>query len=499
MPRRRETTAPVTAAPRVRQLAGETVVYGLAGTLTRFIGVFLVPLYTRAFTPSEYGGLALITSVVGLLTTFSVLGLDNASARWFYDTADAARRRSVIASWFWCQLSVALVIALVVSVLARPVTARAMGSVAFAPALALAAWTVPLWAFTKVAGNWLRYERRPWTTAVFFAASSLATIVLVVWCVLGAGLGINGVFGGQLAAGALTALVAVLLARSRLAVRHASRAVLGQMLTFGLPLVPAAVASWVTASSDRFIVQWYHGREEVAVYAVAIAVASIVTLAVSAFQLAWGPFAFSILDHADAHRIYGRVLTSYLFVGAWLCTAVSLFAPELVAVFTTAAYAGAPRAVPYLAFAQLAIGATYIGVLGPSILKRSGPIALSIFLGAALNVALNLVLVPHLGMTGAAISTLVAYLAAAVFLFLVSQHLYPLPYRFGEAAACFGLAALLLAVGHAFSGTPGIVSLLARAALTLGFAPLGFILGILRPSDARRAWSALTTRGRLVR
>jgi O-antigen/teichoic acid export membrane protein len=71
----------VSVAKRVSQLGGETVIYGIAGTISRFIGIFLIPLYTRAFSPADYGQIAILTAFVTLLSTFIVLGLDSASGR----------------------------------------------------------------------------------------------------------------------------------------------------------------------------------------------------------------------------------------------------------------------------------------------------------------------------------------------------------------------------------------------------------------------------------
>ena len=90
----------------IKQLAGESAIYGASGTLARIIGIFLIPVYTRIFSPSEYGVMALIGTLTSLFAIFVVLGLDNSSARWFYDTQDTKHRKSTISSWFWCQFVV---------------------------------------------------------------------------------------------------------------------------------------------------------------------------------------------------------------------------------------------------------------------------------------------------------------------------------------------------------------------------------------------------------
>ena len=47
--------AKTSVANQIKQLGGETFIYGIAGTISRFIGIFLVPLYTRVFSSTDYG------------------------------------------------------------------------------------------------------------------------------------------------------------------------------------------------------------------------------------------------------------------------------------------------------------------------------------------------------------------------------------------------------------------------------------------------------------
>jgi hypothetical protein len=64
----------------------------------------------------------------------------------------------------------------------------------------------------------------------------------------------------------------------------------------------------------------------------------------SAFQLAWGPFAYAHEHDPDAKSLFARVLTLYTAVASGLALLLGLFAPELLAVARSASYEGA--AVP---------------------------------------------------------------------------------------------------------------------------------------------------------
>jgi O-antigen/teichoic acid export membrane protein len=475
----------MTIGKHIRQLGGETIVYGLSGAIARFISIFLVPLYTRAFSPDDYGQIAILSSFVGLVSAFIVLGLDSASGRWYYDTDSMERRKRVISSWFWCQLGFGSIVALVIILLSRPLTGFMLGPLLGAQALILATITIPLTTFRTVASNWMRYQRRAWMTTLFNVLTALATIALVVVFVLILHRGVPGLFAGQVLAGILTGIAAVVILKVWIAPRYISRPVLREMLVFGLPLIPAAVASWVTASADRFILKLYVPTAEIGIYAIGVSLASGVALITTGFQYAWGPFAYSILNQPEAGKVYSKVLTVYSLVGCFIATGVALFAPQLLHLFTTPKYYGAASTVSYLAFGYLAIGATYIVAIGAGAVKKSTPVAVSIFLGAGVNTALNFAIIPRLGKDGAAISTFVAYAIATVYLYFASQRLYPIPYRPRDALICLAFSWALIGLDHLFVPTWGLVAVAARSLMCLTFLPLAFSIGVLKPAHVR--------------
>jgi len=94
----------------IKQLAGESIVYGLSGIINKFISVFLVPLYTRILLPSDYGVLNLVNTTFYFVAIFVVFALDNSAARWFYDSDNTEERKKPIATWFWVQLIISVFI-----------------------------------------------------------------------------------------------------------------------------------------------------------------------------------------------------------------------------------------------------------------------------------------------------------------------------------------------------------------------------------------------------
>ncbi len=489
----------MTVGSQIKRLGSETLIYGISGTLSRLITIFLVPFYARAFPPSEYGYINIVNAMIALLSSFIVLGLDSASARWYYDTEDRDRRQRLMSSWFWCQMMVGVLIGAGLVLLARPLAAALLDDAARANIIMLAGLVALLSTFGKVLGNWLRYQRRAWTAMLFFTFSSLVVIGAIVLFVLVLRGGMTGLFAGQVVAGLLAAGIAVWLLRGWIAPGKVTLPLLREMLIYGLPLVPAALAGWVTMSADRFILKGFVPAAEIGLYGAASALASGMLLVTGAFQMAWPPFAFSISGQPGAKQVYRRVFSIYALAGCFLATAISLFAPLLLQVLTTPEYYPAFTAVPFLAFGYLAMGAMTITALGANLAKKSGPVGLSIFAGAVVNTALNFALIPVMGKEGAAVATFVAYAAVTAYLYRASQQLYPIPYRPLDVLACLGLSAGLIALDRLLLPGGDMVSYGVRGLLCLAFVPLAFGLGILRPAHITAGWHALTARQRRKR
>jgi O-antigen/teichoic acid export membrane protein len=463
----------------IKQLAGESVVYGISGTISRFIGFFLMPIYTRVFMPAEYGIIALVDTATTLMSIFVVLGLDHSSARWFYDTKDATHRRCTISSWFWCQLTMSTLAGTILLVFARPVSLVLLQSEEYASLIRFAALSVPMSTFAKVIGNWLRYQRRAWTATIFFTASSLATVACTILFVVLFRWGLSGVFSARLVAAAVTAGIAVLLIRGWITPAYFSMAYLKPMLLFGLPYVPASVAYWVKVSSGRLILNLFCGKAEVGLYAIATSLASPVGLFTSAFQLAWAPFAYSILHEKRSRDVYAKVLDIYAFCATVLCTAVSLFSVPLLSILTTRDYYSASSCVPFLAYAFVFNGALYVANLGSGITKKSMPAATGMFIEAIAALSLSFMLVPRMGKEGAAAAIAISSLLNIVYLFHASQKNCFIPYRFRPALTLLGFSWLLIAADYWWISGSSLLTYLIRGTLLFLFLPLGILLGVV--------------------
>src|SRR6185437_13599766 len=127
--------------------------------------------------------------------------------------------------------------------------------------------------------------------------------------------------------GTLVVYLALLAYRTEQLGLEFDRTLFRKMQTFGMPLVPSALALWAINFVDREFVSWYKGNSEVGVYSASVKIASVITFVMIAFRTAWPAFAYSIEDDRKAKRAYAFVLTYLLAFTLWASLALGALAP----------------------------------------------------------------------------------------------------------------------------------------------------------------------------
>ncbi len=428
----------------IGRLTSESLVYGLGQAGGRLVQVALVPVLTRAFTPQAYGVIDLVMLVAAVAAPFTVSGMDAALARFFYEAPDRAARRVMATTSAAHRLAGSVVLGLLLVVLSVPLSELILESPAYAKYLRILGVTLPFTGLYLFANEALRVTFQPWKYIALNGLNMGLVGALTLGFVLGLHKSVSGVLFAKLMGDAAAALFGLVLLRHTLT-RRGSWADLRRMLRYALPLVPVALTYAVLTYSDRQVLLRFASLEEVGIYAVAVKGAAAVLLAVTAFQLAWGPMAFAAAGDPDHGRLYSRVLSLYVVAGSALALGVALFAPEALRLVVPQAYWGAAVPAGLLAFATVAHGAYYIAALGVNLEQKNGWLVVTTGSAAIVTLTLALTWVGPWGGTGVAAATLCGFAFSTGSLYLVSQRLRPFPYR-GLRSLCVFLAGIAVAV-----------------------------------------------------
>jgi O-antigen/teichoic acid export membrane protein len=478
-------------AGQLRRLAKHSAIYGLGGLVSRILAVLLLPLYTSYLEPSDYGRVETLIALTAVLVTILRGGISSAFFRFYFDSEKAADRLRVVRTAFWFTMASATVGLVAGLALAAPIADLLLGS-ATHDGLVRAAF-LGLWAQMNLEQltALFRVEERSVSFVVAALIRVAVTVGTTVLLVVVLEQGALGVILGT-AIGTLTVQLGLLAYRREQLGLTFDRSLLRTMNRFGLPLVPSALALWTVNFSDRFFIGQLAGQDDVGRYSLGVRIASAIVLMLVAFRTAWPAFAYSIRDDREAARTYGFVLTYVVFIGSWASLALGLLAPWLVQVLapTNSAFWGGARVVAPLAFAGVAWAAYTVVAIGVGRARRTQFNWVVTGLAAALNVALNLVLVPRYGIMGAATAMVAAFSAMFVAMTWHAQRVFPVPYQWRRVATAVAAAAGLTVLGKALD-VPLAAAILIAAGYPLALLPLGFYL---RAELRRVGWLVPTSR-----
>jgi O-antigen/teichoic acid export membrane protein len=478
----------------LRRLATTGAAYTAASIVSKLIAVALLPLYTRFLTKADYGIAEVLFAAVIAASIVVRLGVIEAVLRFYYKSGEDSD--AVIASSFAALFWLSTAAALIALPFAGPIS-EALLAGRSAPDLARIAigglWVATLHEYLLTL---FRLEERAKAFFTVTIANVLAAIALTVALVVGEDEGARGLLLGSYVSGAAFVLGLIFVHRRRLSLLI-DRALLRRMLRFGLPTMPAELSLYALNFADRIIIFRMLGAAEAGLYAVAVKFAQAVNVLVRGFQLAWPPLAYSIRDDEEARRVYAAVVTwfvagcAFVVVGIWLLArwiARALAAPDFFESYEAVGLISAAITLYALYMVQLVI----LGRTGRTEFNFPATLA-----ALVVNVALNLVLVPPLGIVGAGLALVASYLVVVALMYAFTQRLFPVPYEWLRLARILFVSAALVGLGELLLPTDGFIGLAARIVLWLAYPAVLLLTGFFA-AEERRWLSRLRHPGALL-
>ena len=391
-------------AAGLRFLAKNIGVLTISNFASKILTFFLVPLYTSALSTAEFGTFDLINTTVNLLVPVLTLNIAEGVIRFALDK-DADQQAVFTVGVRYTLIGTAIVTVLLL-------LARGLGifpEITEWWPMFLAMYVC--YAFAVIVSNEVRGLDKMREIAVAGVIGSVGTIALNIILLLPLHMGLLGYFiatvGGSLAqTGYLTVTAKLWRYVKPSAPVHDFRL---SMRKYSTPMMANSVAWWVNNVADRYVVTAFCGVAENGIYAVATKIPSILDVVQIIFNQAWILSAVHEFDPEDKDGFYRKTYCMYGFVMVGACSALILLDRPLARFLYADDFFAAWRFVPFLLL-SIVFGALsgHIGGVFAAV-KDPHPYATSTAIGACVNIAINLVIVPLMGPLGAAIATAISY------------------------------------------------------------------------------------------
>jgi len=407
----------------LRRLATTGAAYTAASVFSKLIAVALLPLYTRYLTTVDYGAAEVMFAAIVSASIIVRFGTIEALLRFYYkdDEDPAAVVATSFAALFWVSTAAALIALPFAGPIAEALLTEEAAMVASPAELGRISigglWVLTMFEYLLTLFRLEERARAFFTTTIL---NVLATIGLTVILVVGQGEGARGLLLGSYASGAVFVFGLIFVHRRRLSL-WIDGPLLLRLTRFGLPTMPAELSLYLLNFVDRIVIVRSVGLAEAGLYSLAVKFAQGVNVLVRGFQLAWPPLAYSIRDDDEARRAYAAVVTWFVTGCAFVVTAMWLFSRWIVRILADPKFFDSYEAIGLIA-TGVTLYALYMVLV--VILGRTGRTEFNFpATGAALavNLALNLALVPSLGIVGAGLALVASYVVVVALMYVFTQ------------------------------------------------------------------------------
>lgn len=462
----------------IKQVMKDSVLYGIGNVAVKLVGFILIPLYTDAeyFSTADYGLMGLLEVTSQILIAVMGLSLYSGLIRWYWDAEYRDKQKTIFFTTLLFTILTSLCIGSVLWLNVGELSALLVQQEGYSLGgelpyiLQLLILTSMLGAVVEVPQNLLRLQRKPIYYSLTNIVRLFVTLVLTIYFTIFLHRGVSGVYEAQLVGIVIQLLMVLPLVIKNSSCRVDRRCTI-QLLAYSYPLVfPAIVGSLLTVF-DRYIINHFQGLDDVGFYSLGYKVGNTLKVfIVTSVQLALTPLLMKKMNDPDNKQFYSKVLTYFSFGLMFCALGLNLFSREgIVWVTTNPDYIEALYVIPFVTYAIFFSMMRECCMIGLQIMKKTKIISYVIVGITILNFFLNMLLVPSMGMYGAALSTMIVQVISWLACYIFAQQYYPIPYELSKVGKVLVVGTILYLIGILFNETAIGISILVKLVILGGY------------------------------
>lgn len=300
-------------AERFKSLARDIFYFGIGNMLYSLVQFFSMPLIVKNMDQAQVASWNILLPTGVLLAAIVTFGMDAAVVRFVKDADTHQEKQRIFSTGFFFQLGLAAMVVAVMWLFADQVRSAIQLSEENKYSWFILALWLPGVIIAQYFQNWFKYTFRRILFLSLIIIQSLVYLGAVIYMKWSGQVSLYNVMLAMLASQAVVALIGFFYCRNFFAFT-VNKKLLGQLILYGLPFMVLAFGYNFIATVDRYILVGKIDEGEFAVYTQAFRISAIISMVVSSFNFAFGPFLLSILGQDQVPETLGRFHTYYLMV-----------------------------------------------------------------------------------------------------------------------------------------------------------------------------------------
>jgi len=478
----------------IKKITKHTAVYGLGNVLNKLLGFILIPLYNNYIPIGKFGDLAVLETTILLFTSILHYGIFSGHQRYFFIEKEKGTYGIFLFNNYIGNIILTVLSIFPLLYLSQDISNLLFGNPDNAGNIQIAFWIVLSEILCVVPLQVLQYEGKPFQYLVFNFIKLSLSFGLTIYFVRQMSMGIDGILKARLEGAAITALsfvLAVIIPRVKFVLNLPS---LWKSIRFGFPAIAGNIGFLIFQLNDRYMLNWLSTDVETGKYAFGYKIANFINLIfISTIGLSYMPSIFSKEKDEDNLRYYRKMLTYYCFFIAFIVLGFLYFYSDLLAlVAKNKEYQGGFSVVPVLALSFMVMGMNYFVGVGLYLKEKMIYFLVPSFTAAATNIFLNFLLIPRMGMMGAAFSNLAANIIYTALLTIISSKFIKVSFEWSKIFMIYLIAIVLYSADILTRGLPFVAEITIKLVLLAIFPLVLYKLNFFEKIEIKRIKEGLS-------
>lgn len=466
---------------QLRKTAAHSAIYAIGTMISRITGLVMLPIYTRYLTPSDYGVIELLTMAIEISGILIGLRISQAMFRFYILAEDEVEKKEIISTVLLIVLTASGIGAAILYLAAEPLSVLIFGTSSYLFEFQLFAFTLMTNATTAVGKSYIRAKQMPILYVSIGAISLAIQVALNVIFVVVLEMHVRGVVYSALGSGAVVATGFFLYIFGGVGF-HYSREIAWRLIRFVAPLVLASIGAFYVSYADKYFIRLFGSLTEVGLYAIAARISAILGTIYQSFNMTWSADRFEIVKREDARVVFKlifRFLSAALIISG---VGLALFAGDLLRLMANQEYYSAGNIVPFLVAAGIIRIFSMFCNFGVMLNERTRYIAEATWIKVLISSFGYIVLIPYLGVYGAAIALLVSNLGELYWVNRKSTREYDMGLQWKQVSTLIAAGISCITIGFLMPDG-GLVWFVVRVSLYLIFIFLVYSMPIWQNGD----------------
>ena len=404
-----------------------SLIYTVGHTLTSGIAIFLLPIYTRYLSPTEYGVIDMFMVIAAMINLTIALEITQGIARYYQEGKNEKEKREYTSSAFWFTLLVYLLFISLSIFYSDTFTFWLFEDVDKKKIFLLAVFAIATNGIFHFKQKQLRWQIQPKKSVLTGLINVVVAASLTVYLMVALDFKIESIFVGQIAGNIVASLFAIICVRKSYGFIFCITK-FKKMVSYSMPLVLSGIGVYIALYIDRIAIKDLLGLDKLGIYGVGYRFAGVAFLVMAGFQQSLSPLVFKYYKEKKTPSDISKIFNIFVVFSLTVVAGAILFSKELVILFTTEAYYSSADVIAILVMAVF-FSNMYIFTPGISIAKKTKIIFLISIIAAIINTILNYTLIPLFGIGGAAFATLISSIITFSLYAFFSLRYYSISYN----------------------------------------------------------------------